>query len=86
MCCGDFYAAPSISVKRWPTKSRFLIAVAEEVIKNMGHVYPELETNKKHILHVITLETDRFPQDTAGRTEGMLENIISKINSAAGTG
>ena len=31
----------------------FLVTVAEEVINNMGHIYPELLTNKKHILHVI---------------------------------
>jgi alanyl-tRNA synthetase len=61
----------------------FLTAVAEEVIKNMGHVYPELETNKKHILHVITLETEGFRKMLpVGR--GMLENIISKINSQQG--
>jgi alanyl-tRNA synthetase len=49
----------------------------------MGHVYPELETNKKHILHVITLETEGFRKMLpVGR--GMLENIISKINSQQG--
>jgi alanyl-tRNA synthetase len=61
----------------------FLTAIAEEVIKNMGHVYPELETNKKHILHVITLETEGF-RKTLPVGRGMLENIISKINSQQG--
>jgi len=61
----------------------FLTAVAEEVIKNMGHVYPELETNKKHILHVITLETEGF-RKTLPVGRGMLENIISNINSRPG--
>jgi alanyl-tRNA synthetase len=49
----------------------------------MGHVYPELETNKKHILHVITLETEGF-RKTLPVGRGMLENIISKINSQQG--
>jgi len=61
----------------------FIVTVAEEVIKNMGHVYPELETNKKHILHVITLETDSF-RKTLPVGRGMLENIISKINAQKG--
>ena len=61
----------------------FLTAVAEEVIKNMGHVYPELETNKKHILHVIALETEGF-RKTLPVGRGMLENIISKINAQHG--
>ncbi len=61
----------------------FLIAVAEEVIKNMGHVYSELETNKKHILHVITLETEGF-RKTLPVGRGMLENIISNISSRPG--
>jgi alanyl-tRNA synthetase len=61
----------------------FLTNVAEEVIRNMGHVYPELETNKKHILHVITLETEGF-RKTLPVGRGMLENIISKINSRQG--
>ena len=58
----------------------FLVTVAEEVIKNMGHLYPELETNKKHILHVIGMETNSF-RKTLPVGRGMLENIISKINS-----
>ena len=51
----------------------FLVTVAEEVIKNMGHIYPELTTNKKHILHVITLETESF-RKTLPVGRGMLEN------------
>jgi alanyl-tRNA synthetase len=61
----------------------FIATVAEEVIRNMGHVYPELETNKKHILHVITLETDSF-RKTLPVGRGMLENTISKINAQKG--
>ncbi len=61
----------------------FIVTVAEEVIRNMGHVYPELETNKKHILHVITLETDSF-RKTLPVGRGMLENIIGKINAQKG--
>ncbi|HXY75080.1 MAG TPA: alanine--tRNA ligase [Dehalococcoidales bacterium] len=38
----------------------FLVTVAEEVIKKMGHVYPELVTNRKHILAVIESEVDNF--------------------------
>jgi alanyl-tRNA synthetase len=61
----------------------FLATVAEEVTKNMGHVYPELETNKKHIMHVITLETEGF-RKTLPVGRGMLENIIGKINNQQG--
>ena len=61
----------------------FLFTVAEEVIKNMGHIYPELTTNKKHILHVITLETDSF-RKTLPVGRGMLENIINKIDAQKG--
>jgi alanyl-tRNA synthetase len=61
----------------------FIVTVAEEVIKNMGHLYPELETNKKHILHVITLETDSF-RKTLPVGRGMLENTISKISAEKG--
>ena len=61
----------------------FIATVAEEVIKNMWHIYPELETNKKHILHVITIETDNF-RKTLPVGRGMLENTISKINAQKG--
>jgi alanyl-tRNA synthetase len=61
----------------------FLITVAEEVIQNMGHIYPELTNNKKHILHVITLETDSF-RKTLPVGRGMLENIIEKIEAQKG--
>jgi alanyl-tRNA synthetase len=61
----------------------FLATVAEEVIKNMGHIYPELTTNKKHILHVITLETDSF-RKTLPVGRGMLENIIYKTPAQRG--
>ena len=61
----------------------FLASVAEEVIKNMGHIYLELTTNKKHILHVITLETDSF-RKTLPVGRGMLENIINNIDTQKG--
>ena len=61
----------------------FLTTVAEEVIRNMGHIYPELTTNKKHILHLITLETDSF-RKTLPVGRGMLENIIGKIEAQKG--
>jgi alanyl-tRNA synthetase len=61
----------------------FLATVAEEVIKQMGHIYPELTANKKHILHVITLETDSF-RKTLPVGRGMLENIISKTDTQKG--
>jgi alanyl-tRNA synthetase len=61
----------------------FLAAVAEEVIKQMGHIYPELTANKKHILHVITLETDSFRR-TLPVGRGMLENIIDKLPAQKG--
>jgi len=57
--------------------------VAEEVIKQMGHIYPELTANKKHILHVITLETDSFRR-TLPVGRGMLENIIDKLPAQKG--
>jgi alanyl-tRNA synthetase len=61
----------------------FLTIVAEEVIKNMGHVYPELETNKKHILHVITIETEGF-RKTLPVGRSMLENTIKSIETQKG--
>ena len=61
----------------------FLVTVAEEVIKNMGHVYPELVANKKHILHVIGMETDSF-RKTLPVGRGMLETIINKLEAQNG--
>ncbi len=58
----------------------FLVTVAEEVIKNMGHLYPELVTNKKHIIHVIEAEADSF-RKTLPVGRGMLENIIADLTA-----
>ncbi len=61
----------------------FLTTVAEEVIKNMGHVYPELAANKKHILHVIEAETESFRKSLpVGRN--ILENTIAKLSTGKG--
>jgi len=55
----------------------FLVTVAGEVIRTMGHVYPELTMNKKHILQVIESEVNSFRKALpVGR--GILENTISK--------
>ena len=61
----------------------FLSTVAQVVIRNMGHVYPELITNQKHILHVITIETEGF-RKTLPVGRGMLENTIAKIEAETG--
>jgi len=61
----------------------FLVIVAEEVINNMGHIYPELLTNKKHILHVVAQETESF-RKTLPVGRGMLETNISKIDTQKG--
>jgi alanyl-tRNA synthetase len=55
----------------------FLTIVAEEVINKMGVIYPELVTNKKHILHVIELEVDSF-RKTLPVGRSILENLIAK--------
>lgn len=57
----------------------FLKVVAEEVINNMGNVYPELSVSKKNILHVIELEVDSFRKMLpVGR--GWLNDEIAKLN------
>jgi alanyl-tRNA synthetase len=56
----------------------FLVTVAEEVIKNLGHFYPELTTNKKHILHVITAEVDGFRKTLLTGIE-LIENTIAQL-------
>jgi alanyl-tRNA synthetase len=53
----------------------FLHHVAKVVIKQMGDVYPELVTNKKHVLKVIQSEESRFLETIAQGME-ILENII----------
>ena len=58
----------------------FLVTVAEEVIMNMAHIYPELEANNKHILHVIAQETDSF-RKTLPVGRGILENTINKLDA-----
>ncbi|MCX6003992.1 MAG: alanine--tRNA ligase [Chloroflexi bacterium] len=61
----------------------FLTTVAEEVIKNMGSLYPELIANHKHILHVIESETNGFRKALpVGR--GILENTIAQLNTRKG--
>ncbi len=54
----------------------FLAIVAEETIKKMGTVYPELVTNKNHILNVIHSEVENFRR-TLPIGMGILENIIT---------
>ena len=54
----------------------FLTAVADEIIKKMGHIYPELVANRHHILAVVKSEVDNFRKVLpVGR--GMLEDIIA---------
>jgi alanyl-tRNA synthetase len=48
-----------------------------------GTCYPELETNKKHILHVITIETEGF-RKTLPVGRSMLENTIKSIETQKG--
>jgi len=58
----------------------FLTAVAEDIIKKMGHVYPELVTNRHHILAVVSAEVDSFRKSLpVGR--GMLEGIIAGLEA-----
>jgi alanyl-tRNA synthetase len=57
----------------------FVQTVVEEVIKRMGHIYPELVTNRNHIINVIRLEVENFRKALpVGR--GMLENIIAEAD------
>jgi alanyl-tRNA synthetase len=58
----------------------FVQTVVEEVIKRMGHIYPELVTNRNHIINVIRLEVENFRKALpVGR--GMLENIIAEADA-----
>jgi alanyl-tRNA synthetase len=59
----------------------FLEVVVEEVIRRMGHIYPELVTNRHHIVNVIRLEVENFRKALpVGR--GMLENMIAEAQGA----
>jgi len=61
----------------------FLTAVAEEVVKKMGAVYPELMANRNHIINVIRSEVESFRKALpVGR--GMLEDIISSTSVQRG--
>jgi len=60
----------------------FLTLVAEETIKKMGEVYPELVTNKNHILNVIHSEVENFRKALpVGREK--LEEIIDAAKNRA---
>ncbi len=61
----------------------FIIMVAEEVVKKMGPVYPELVTNRNHIINVIRSEVESFRKALpVGR--GILENIIASTSEQGG--
>ena len=61
----------------------FLAAVAEEIIKKMGHIYPELVANRHHILAVIGAEVDSFRKVLpVGRNR--LEEIMAGIEAGKG--
>lgn len=54
----------------------FLTTMAEEIIKKMGHIYPELVANRHHILAVVKSEVDNFRKVLpVGRN--MLEDIMA---------
>ncbi len=60
----------------------FLTLIAEETIKKMGKVYPELVTNKNHILNVIHSEVENFRKALpVGREK--LEEIIDAAKKKA---
>jgi alanyl-tRNA synthetase len=62
----------------------FLVTVAEEVIKKMGNVYPELVTSRNHIINVIHSEVDNFRKALpVGR--GILDNIIAEARGSKAT-
>ncbi len=46
--------------RRLGVEKPFLSEMAEVVIKKMGHVYPELKTNKKLVLDIIINEEEKF--------------------------
>jgi alanyl-tRNA synthetase len=59
----------------------FLLIVAEETIKKMGSIYPELVTSRNHIINVIHSEVDNFRKALpVGREK--LEDIIAGAESA----
>lgn len=61
----------------------FLVSIAEEIIRKMGHIYPELVANRHHILAVIGAEVDSFRKVLpVGRN--MLEEIMVGIEAGKG--
>lgn len=59
----------------------FLYQVAGAVVRQMGHVYPELAERREHVLRVILIEEERFGTTLAQGTE-MLNRIIAEAKSA----
>ena len=66
--------------RRLDREKRFLEDIAENVIKQMQYVYPELEQNYVHILTVIDEEEKRF-HDTLGFSLNLLDVLLRGYES-----
>lgn len=58
--------------------SGFSCGLAETVIDNYKHVYPELEQRRDSITHELSQEEDKF-EKTLSRGMGELEKVVSKL-------
>ena len=66
--------------RRLEREERFLEDIAEEVIKKMEHVYPELTQNYVHVLTVIDEEEKRF-HDTLGYGLNLFDVLLRGYES-----
>ncbi len=59
----------------------FLNRITDIVIADMGHVYPELKTNKEFVREIITVEEEKFG-NTLDAGINLVEKTISEVKSA----
>ncbi len=67
--------------RRLGVEEQFLGSLAEAVIGNMSHVYPELKRERKSILGTIAAEEDRFDQ-TLNVGINLLDEIIEEARGS----
>ncbi|MBI4216498.1 MAG: alanine--tRNA ligase [Chloroflexi bacterium] len=58
----------------------FLADVAERVIAQMKHIYPELEQNRDFVLRVVSQEQERF-QETLNQGMSLLDGFINAVKA-----
>jgi len=62
-------------------KGRFLTEIAEAVVGRMGHVYPELVTNRDLVMKTIDAEEARFAE-TLGTGLKLLHRLVKKMQGS----